>query len=150
MTPVHQLPTLDELRSRRAEAVRLASRRLLPRLMMTAVAILPATIAVILAIRGTLDPALMVPIVIAVAVAGSLYTGYVVLDYVRRILPEELTRAGLVCHVCGKPLAPTAGRSGDSARIRASTKDPDILAAIDGKCPGCGTWVVRDAPRNAA
>ena len=96
MTPVHQLPTLDELRSRRAEAVRLASRRLLPRLMMTAVAILPATIAVILAIRGTLDPALMVPIVIAVAVAGSLYTGYVVLDYVRRILPEELTRAGLV------------------------------------------------------
>ena len=53
-------------------------------------------------------------------------------------------------HGCGKPLAPTAGRSGDSARIRASTKDPDILAAIDGKCPGCGTWVVRDAPRNAA
>ena len=145
MTPALQLPTLAELRSRRSEAVRLAGRRLLPRLILTSVALLPATIAAVLVVRGVLDPKLIIPIVGAVALVGLLWTGYVILDYVRRILPDELTRAGLVCHQCGKPLSPAAATAHDSARIRASTRDPDILAALDGKCRSCGAWVVRDA-----
>lgn len=147
MTPVHQLPTLEELRSRRREAIRLAGRRLLPRLMVTAVAILPAVIAIVLALRGALDSRLVVPVVGAVGVGGMLWTGYIVLDYVRRILPGELTKAGLVCHVCGTPLTPP---SGSAARIRIETKDRDILAALDGKCASCGAWVVRDALAQAA
>jgi hypothetical protein len=149
VTPVHQLPTLEELRSRRREAVRLASRRLMPRLMVTAIAILPAAIAAVLAARGALDRALIVPIVAAVAIGGMLWTGYIMFDYLRRILPDELTSAGLVCHMCGKPLAP-APTSGSASRIRIETKDPDILAAIDGKCPSCGAWVVRDGPAQGA
>jgi len=149
VTPVHQLPTLAELRSRRADAVRIAGRRLIPRLIVTSVAMLPATVAAVLAVRGTLDPTLIVPIVGAVAVIGLFWTGYVILDYVRRILPEELTTAGLVCHMCGKPLAPNA-TSGSASRVRMATKDPDILAALDGKCPSCGAWVVRDGPGQGA
>lgn len=147
MTPVHQLPTLEELRSRRGEAVRLASRRLIPRLVLTAVAFLPATVAVVLVARGTLDQALILPVVGVAGFGGLLWTGYIMLDYIRRILPDELTKAGLVCHVCGKPLAPA---SGSAARVRIETKDPDVLAALDGKCPSCKAWVVRDGPAHGA
>lgn len=149
MTPVHQLPTLEELRSRRGEAVRLASRRLVPRLIVTAAAILPATVAAVLATRGALDRTLVEPIVLAVAIGGLLWTGYIMLDYIRRILPDELTKAGLVCHVCGRPLSP-APTSGSASRIRMQTKDPDILAALDGKCASCGAWVVRDGAAQGA
>ena len=147
MTPVHQLPTLDELRSRRREAARLASRRLVPRLIVTSAVVLPAAVAAVLAVRGAIDEALVVPIVGAVGVVGMLWTGYIMLDYLRRILPEELRKAGLACHVCGKPLAPATG---SAARVRVQTKDPDILAALDGKCASCGAWVVRDGPAQGA
>ena len=147
MTPVHQLPTLDELRSRRGEAVRFAGRRLIPRLILSAAAFVPTAIVALLALRGALDPKLVIPIVGVVAVGELLWTGKLVLDYVKRVLPEELTRAGLVCHVCGKPLAPA---SGGAARVRVETKDPDILAALDGKCSSCGAWVVRDGPAQVA
>jgi hypothetical protein len=113
--------------------------------MVTAVVLLPTGVAALLATRGALDPQLVVPIVGAVGVVGMFLMGYIMLDYIRRILPEELTRAGLVCHVCGKPLAPKP-TNGSSSRIRIETKDPDILAALDGKCPSCGAWVVRDGP----
>ena len=149
MTPVHQLPTLEELRSRRTEAVRIASRRLVPRLVVTALAVIPALAAVVAVQRGLLDPGVVIPIVGVVGVGGMLWTGYIMLDYIRRILPDELTKAGLVCHRCGKPLAPKSS-SGTASRIRIETKDPDILAALDGKCPSCGAWVVRDGPAPGA
>lgn len=122
--------------------MRIASRRLVPRLIVTAVAVIPALAAVVAMQRGLLDQGVVVPIVGVVGVFGMALMGFAMLDYVRRILPDELTKAGLVCHVCGKPLAPKT--SGNAANIRVQTKDPDILAALDGKCASCGAWVVRD------
>ena len=148
MTPVHQLPTLAELRSRRTEAVRIAGRRLLPRLIVTAAAVVPSLGAVIAVQRGLLDPAVIVPVVGLVGIVGMAWIGIVMLDYIRRVLPDELRKAGLVCHVCGKPLAPKT--SGNAASIRVQTKDPDILAALDGKCAWCGAWVVRDGAAQGA
>jgi hypothetical protein len=57
----------------------------------------------------------------------------------RRILPDELTRAGLVCYACGKPLMPTA-----------PSRTPGGSAAIESKCASCGVPVVRDGERQAA
>jgi len=134
-----KLPTLDELRARRADATRNATRRLIPRLMMTSIALVPAVGAAVLVTMGRLDRTLVVPVILAAALLSMFWTGYVVLDYMRRILPEELTRAGLVCYACGKPLMPVA-----------VSRAPGANTASEGKCAACGAPVVRESDRQAA
>lgn len=134
-----KLPTLAELRARRAEALGSATRRLVPRLLITSLALVPAVAAAVLVTMGRIDRSLVVPIILAAAMLSMFGTGYVVLDYMRRILPEELTRAGLVCYACGRPLMPAA-----------ASRAPGGSAAIEGKCASCGVAVVRDAERQAA
>ena len=134
-----KLPTLDQFRARRADALGRATRRLIPRLLVTSIALVPAVGAAVLVTTGRIDRTLVVPIILGAAMLSMFGTGYVVLDYMRRILPEELTRAGLVCYACGKPLVPTA-----------ASRAPGGSASSDGKCGSCGVPVVRDGARAAA
>ena len=144
----HDLPTLAELRARRAAAMQAAVARFIPRVLMTGIPLVPALAAAMLMGSGRIDRQLAVAIAGGAALLGLFWTGYVVLDYVRRILPEELTRAGLICHACGQPLVQAAAARGGAAYK--ANADRDLLAAIEGKCQSCKTWVISDGLRGAA
>ena len=143
-----KLPTLAELRARRTTAMQAAIGKLIPRLLTTSLILVPAFAAVALAQSGRLRHDYVIPLSGAIGVLGMFWTGYVVLDYVRRILPAELSAAGLLCHSCGVPLVPPAAARGAAANRTGA--DPAVLAALEGKCASCGTWVVRDGVSAAA
>lgn len=120
-----------------------ANRRILPILMWGSAPTIAAGILVLLVVTHRIDGANLLPFVLGGGFLGAVSVAVAVFFYVRHYLPQEMAKEGLLCHACGKPLIlrPTEANGGHH---RAEIKDPDILAAMDGKCGACGVWVVRD------
>ncbi|NUQ19340.1 MAG: hypothetical protein HOQ09_00080 [Gemmatimonadaceae bacterium] len=71
-----------------------------------------------------------------------------IVTHVKRTVPDELRRAGLLCHVCGEPLVMRPGAAG----TRTMPSDPAMRALMEGRCAACKAVVVRDlaAPESLA
>jgi hypothetical protein len=145
MIDPNRLPTLDELRARRKDAMLRATRRLLP---MIAVAVLleaPAIGGFVMVNMGRATFAQALPFIAGSMAASVIWLTALLYTHVKRNVPEELRRAGLVCHVCGEPLVLRPGADG----ARAVSTDPAIRALFEGRCSACKAVVVRDLPEIA-
>lgn len=139
MTDLTRLPTLDQLRARRKEALRRAGRRLLP-LIFAAVALEVPTLASFWMVQtGRIPFTRALPIIAGSMVAGTIWLTALIVTHVKRTVPEELRRAGLLCHVCGEPLVVRPGAAGTPA-----PSDSAMRALMEGRCASCKAVVVRD------
>ena len=142
MTDLSRLPTLDELRARRKEAMLRANRLLLPRILIGIALEAPAIAAFVMVQTGRITLARALPFVVGSVVASVVWLTALLVTHVKRNVPEALRQAGLVCHVCGEPLVVRPGAAG----TRTIPSDPAMRALMEGRCASCKAIVVRDLP----
>ena len=142
MTDLTRLPTLDELRARRKEAMRRAGRRLLPWIAIAVALDVPAVAGFWMVQTGRVPFARALPFIIGSTVASFIWLTALIVTYVKRTVPEELRRASLVCHVCGEPLVVRPNAAG----TRTIPSDPAMRALMEGRCASCQAVVVSDLP----
>ena len=142
MTDQPRLPTLDELRARRKEAMTRASRRIIPGALVGLALEAPAIAAFIMVQTGRITFAQALPFVAGSIVASAVWLTALILTHVKRNVPEELRRAGLLCHACGAPLVVRPAAAG----TRTIPSDAAMRALMDGRCASCKAVVVGDLP----
>ena len=136
------LPTLDELRARRRQAMQRAGRRIVPAALLGGLLEVPAAVGLWMAHNGRSPMAGVLPMVAGSLVASCLWLTAIIVLYVKRNVPEELRREGLLCHACGQPLVVRPA----AAETRTIPSDPAMRALMEGRCASCKAVVVRDLP----
>ena len=142
MTDITRLPTLDELRARRKDAMLRANRRLLPKILIGVALEAPAIVCFVMVQTGRITFARALPFVAGSIVASIIWLTALIVTHVKRTVPDELRRAGLLCHVCGEPLVLRPAAAG----TRTVSSDPAVRALMEGRCASCKAVVVRDLP----
>ena len=135
------LPTLDELRARRREAMRAVNGRLLPALL-GAAAVEIALFAAIFAERDwLLAHGALLPVLGGTAVVMTAVMIWIVVSWRPRVAAEEVSRHALACPTCGGPVlyAPFS-TTRDVRTGRATSYGP----RIEDRCTACGAILVSD------
>ena len=145
MTDPKQLPTLDDLRARRKDAMRGATRRLMPMILAALALEAPVIAGFVMVNTGRATFAQALPFIAGSIAASTIWLTALLYTHVKRNLPEELRREGLVCHACGEPLVLRPGAAG----ARGVPSDAAMRALMEGRCASCKAVVVRDLPEIA-
>ncbi|HEX2781387.1 MAG TPA: hypothetical protein VHM30_17930 [Gemmatimonadaceae bacterium] len=138
-----KLPTLEELRARRRQAMQRATRRIVPAALLGGILEVPAAVGLWMAHNGRATMAGVLPMVAGSLVASCLWLTAIIVLHVKRNVPEELRRADLLCHACGEPLVVRPAAAG----TRTIPSDPAMRALMEGRCASCKAVVVRDLPQ---
>ena len=135
------LPTLDELRARRREAMRAVNARYLPALIGAAAAELALFAGLFLQREWLLARGLFVPATVGVAVIMTALMAWIVARWRPQVAAEEVARRALSCPRCAGPVLFTPlSTTRDLRSGRRTAYGP----RIEDRCTACGATLVSD------
>lgn len=144
-----QLPTLDELRRRRAAVNATVGRQLIPRILAASLAQL-VLVGIVFANREALQQRnALLPALVVVMALSSVVAVWLVMFWRPRLLATLAAGDGLLCHRCGAPLLLPVTRERASVLLTRGGLTPQHYLH-EGYCRKCNAPVVAELQGEAA
>jgi hypothetical protein len=137
------LPTLDELRRRRAAVNAVVGRKLIPRIIAASLAQLALFLLVFVNAGALADRNMVLPMLLGATALSTVVALWLIVLWRPRLLAKLAAEDGLLCHQCGAPLLlPMTRARADAALTRGGLTPQHYL--VEGHCAKCGAAVVSE------